>query len=59
MAPQVGSWMAGQPQLGLSLHSQDAFPLGGMDVLRATEGSLGTSQVTCFMGTKFEVHSPL
>lgn len=41
MAPQVGSWMAGQPYLGLSLHSQDAFPLGGMDILRATEGSLG------------------
>lgn len=53
MAPQVSSWMAGQPHLGLSMHSQDAFPIGGMGLLRATEGVSGMSQVSCLMWTKF------
>lgn len=41
MAHQVGSWMAGQPHLGLSLPTQEAFPLGATDILTATEGSHG------------------
>ena len=41
MAHQVSSWVAGQPHWGLSLPTQDAFLLGGTDILTATERSLG------------------
>lgn len=40
MAQEADSWVPGRPHLGLPLPSQDAFPLGGMGILRVIGRSL-------------------